>query len=69
MGAFPRGCQRPDHVPPRMGTKAKIHDKVALESRLMGEIHRIMSTMSLVTISCANKKLRTELEAKWKHTS
>jgi hypothetical protein len=35
----------------------------------MDEIHRIMSTMSLITISCANKKLRTELEAKWKHMS
>jgi len=29
----------------------------------MGEIHGIMSTMSLITISRANKKLRIELEA------
>ena len=44
-------------------------DAVAPGRAILGEIHGIMSTMSLITISCANKKLRTELEAKWKHTS
>ena len=38
-------------------------DRIADGWGLMGEIHPIMSTMSLITISRANKKLRIELEA------
>lgn len=51
------------------GAGVEFRDQVVPGRAIVGEIYGIMSTMSLFTISCANKKLRTELEAKWKHTS